>query len=139
MTLNYHDTILRLLLLAVLSAFIFSSFVPQAHSNNASAEAEGLDPKIDQLYEHLAKTKAIGIFTKLAVKNNASRLSKSFAVFHQGERPPNLEELRERYNLMVQEMVILVQDKDPELAREINSTRLLLWTYMSDPEKHKFI
>ena len=51
----------------------------------------------------------------------------------------NLEELRERYDLMIQEMVILVQHKDPELAREIHATRLLLWSYLSDPEKYKFI
>ena len=92
----------------------------------AAADSESIDPRIDKLYEHLTKTKAIGVFTKLSIKSNITRLHKSFTVYHQGERPPNLEELRERYDLMVQEMVILVQDKDLELAREIHATRLLL-------------
>ena len=105
----------------------------------AAADSESIDPRIDKLYEHLTKTKAIGVFTKLSIKSNTTRLHKSFAVYHQGQRPPNLEELRERYDLMIQEMVILVQHKDPELAREIHATRLLLWSYLSDPEKYKFI
>ena len=105
----------------------------------AAVDSGSVDPKIDKLYEHLTQTKAIGVFTKLSIKNNGTRLHKSFAVYHQGGRPPNLKELRERYDLMVQEMVILVQHKDPELAREIHATRLLLWSYLSDPEKYKSI
>ena len=97
------------------------------------------NPKLNELFEQLNQTKAIGVFTKLSIKNNATRLQKSFAVYHQGKRPPNLEELRERYDLMVQEMLILVQDKDPELTRIIHEARLLLWSYLSDPEKYKYI
>jgi hypothetical protein len=40
---------------------------------------------------------------------------------------------------MVQEILILVQEKDPELARIIHEARLLLWSYLSDPEKYKYI
>ncbi len=105
----------------------------------AAVDTGSVDSKLDELFEHLNQTKAIGVFTKLSIKNNATRLQKSFAVYHQGKRPPNLKELRERYDLMVQEMLILVQEKDPELARVIHATRLLLWSYLSDPEKYKSI
>jgi len=104
---------------------------------DALADSGSIDPRINDLYEHLSQTKSIGIFTKLSIKNNTARLNKSFATHHQGKRPPNIEELRERYDLMVQEMMILVQGKDPELAHKIHETRLLLWSYLSDPEKYK--
>ena len=62
-------------------------------------------------------------------------LHNAFAVYHQGKQPPGIEDLRERYDLMVQEMMILVQDKDPELARDLYTLRLLLWSYLSSPGK----
>jgi len=106
---------------------------------DALADSGSLDPRINDLYDHLSQTKSIGIFTKLSIKNNTTRLNNSFAAYHQGERPPNIKELRERYDLMVQEMMVLVQGKDPELARKIHETRLLLWSYLSDPEKYNLI
>jgi len=106
---------------------------------DALADSGSLDPRINDLYDHLSQTKSIGIFTKLSIKNNTTRLNNSFAAYHQGERPPNIKELRERYDLMVQEMMILVQGKDPELAHKIHETRLLLWSYLSDPEKYNLI
>ena len=122
-----------LLTMAITLYLIFAAYP------TAAADSESIDPRIDKLYEHLTKTKAIGVFTKLSIKSNITRLHKSIAVYHQGKRPPNLEELRERYDLMIQEMVILVQHKDPELAREIHATRLLIWSYLSDPDKYQFI
>jgi hypothetical protein len=112
---------------------VFSAY-PEAATDSGS-----VDPELDELYEQLTQTKAIGVFAKLSIKNNVTRLHKSLAVYHQGDRPPSLEELRERYDLMVQEILILVQEKDPELARIIHEARLLLWSYLSDPEKYKYI
>jgi hypothetical protein len=110
-----------------------------AINTEAVANSSDLDPKINALYESISQSKSIGVFTKLSIQNNATRLNKSFEEHHNGKRPPNIKELRERYDLMVQEMMVLVQGKDPELAREIYETRLLLWSYLSDPEKYKSI
>ena len=95
-----------------------------------------MDPKLEELLGRFAKTKAVGVFTKLSIKGNVTRLNKSFGVYHQGKRPPILEELKERFDLMVQEMVLLVQNKDPELAKDLYAARLLLWFYLSDPDKY---
>ena len=40
---------------------------------------------------------------------------------------------------MLKELVILFQKKDPELARDLYAARMLLWSYLSDPEKYKYI
>jgi len=98
-----------------------------------------IEPTLDELLDRFASTKAIGVFTKLSIKVNVNRLYKSFNVYHDGKRPPTIEELRQRYDLMVQEMVMLVQNKDPELARDFYASRLLLWSHLSDPEKFKTI
>ncbi|HIF52151.1 MAG TPA: hypothetical protein EYQ42_11605 [Thiotrichaceae bacterium] len=125
---------LSFMLITIIALYFIVGVQPDALADSGS-----IDPRINNLYEHLGQTKSIGIFTKLSIKNNTARLNKSFAAHHQGKRPPNIKELRERYDLMVQEMMILVQGKDPELAREIYEVRLLLWSYLSDPEKYKLI
>jgi hypothetical protein len=118
-------------------ALALSLFV--AHSTATTADTVSLDPTLDELLARFANTKAIGIFTKLSVGSNVKRLYKSFDGYHDGKRPPTIEEIRQRYDLMVQEMVMLVQNKDPELARDFHASRLLLWSYLSDPEKFETI
>ena len=94
-----------------------------------------MDPKLEELIDRFTKTKAIGVFTKLSLQTNVTRLHNAFTGYHQGKQPPSIEELRERFDLMVQEMMILVQDKDPELARDLYTSRLLFWSYLSSSEK----
>lgn len=127
---RYPGEIAVLVMLSILITAGFSAQLSAAVNSDAA---------LDKLYEDLENTKAIGIFTKLSIKNNATRLQESFGAYHKGERPPDLEDLRHRYNLMVQEMMVLVQDKDPELAREIQDTKQLLWSILSDPEKYESI
>ena len=102
----------------------------------AAADSGSVDTTIDELVDRFAKTKAVGAFTKLSFKGNFTRLNKSFGVYHGGKRPPTIEELKERYDLIVQEMIVLVQNKDPDLARDFYAARLLLWSYLADPDKY---
>ncbi len=132
---NGIGKILKSLLPTALSVFILLAFVVNAHSNNAPDQSAQMDPKLEELIDRFAKTKAIGVFTKLSLQTNVTRLRNSFTDYHQGKQPPSIEELRERFDLMVQEMMILVQDKDPELARDLYTSRLLLWSYLSSSEK----
>ncbi len=101
--------------------------------------ATNLNPELDKLYKDLENTKSIGLFTKLSIRNNATRLYKTFGEYHKGQRPPTLEELKQRYELMVQEMMVLVQDKDPDLAQEIQQTKAILWQSLSDPKQYESI
>ena len=124
------------IIIIILFLDIGTKYSPRADSTGTDP---GINPEIEALYTNLANTRAVGTFTKLSINNNARRLQQSFAVYHEGKRPPSLEELKERYDLMIQEIMILVQDKDPELAREVHTSRQLLWSYLSDPEKFKYL
>lgn len=132
---NGIGKILRSLLPTALSIFILLAFVVDVHSNNAPDQSAQMDPKLEELIDRFTKTKAIGVFTKLSLQTNVTRLHNAFTGYHQGKQPPSIEELRERFDLMVQEMMILVQDKDPELARDLYTSRLLFWSYLSSSEK----
>ncbi len=121
-----------ILLTVVISLYLVLGTYPEA----VAADSGSADPTIDELLDRFASTKSIGVFTKLSIKSNVTRLNKSFGVYHQGERPPILEELKERFDLMVQEMMLLVQNKDPELAKDLYAARLLLWSYLADPDKY---
>jgi hypothetical protein len=130
---NFNWSLYFVLTSMLIMCFNFSTY------SNVFAGSNNIDPELDEMYKKISQSKTIGVFTKLSIQNNATRLNKSFEEHHNGKRPPDIKELRERYDLMVQEMMILVQGKDPELAREIYETRLLLWSYLSDPEKYKSI
>jgi len=121
-----------ILLTIVISLYLVLGVYPEA----VAADSGSVDPTIDELLGRFASTKSIGVFTKLSIKGNITRLNKSFGVYHQGERPPIFEELKERFDLMVQEMVLLVQSKDPELAKDLYAARLLIWSYLADPDKY---
>ena len=128
--------ILKSLLPTALSVFILLAFVVDAYSINAPDQSAQMDPKVEELIDRFAKTKAIGVFTKLSIKTNVTRLHNAFTGYHQGKQPPSIEELRERFDLMVQEMMLLVQNKDPELAKDLYAARLLLWSSLADPDKY---
>jgi hypothetical protein len=90
---------------------------------------------LDDLGRRLASTKAVGVFTKLSFKGNADRLYHSFRDYHAGKRSTSLAQLRERFDVIIQEVVVTLQRKDPQLAREISAARTFLWEQFSDETK----
>lgn len=88
------------------------------------------------LENRLRDTGAIGVFTKLALKNQVDDLLERFRTFHAG-RGGALAGLRESYDLLVLKVVSLLQDKDPPLARDIFTSREALWNLLADPVKFK--
>jgi hypothetical protein len=99
----------------------------------APAETATNDYDVDGLVARLRDTKAIGLFTKLALKNDIDDLMDSFRRFHSGERNPPLEQLRDEYNLLFMKVITLVQKDDPELFREMTRARETLWKKLADP------
>ena len=83
----------------------------------------------------LRETKAIGVFTKLTLKNQVEDLLEQFKNFHEGRGGATLEELRERYNLLMLKVLSLLQRNDPRLARDLSASREALWTILADPVK----
>jgi len=89
------------------------------------------------LEKRLRDTSAIGVFTKLSLKNEVDDLLERFRSFHAGHGGATLAKLREGYDLLVLKVVALLQDKDTALARDISTSREALWSLLADPAKFK--
>jgi hypothetical protein len=98
-------------------------------------------PSLDlkSLETRLKDTKAIGVFTKLALKNQIDDLLERFRDFYQGRVKTSLAELRRSFDMLVMKTLALLQDADPPLAGALSSSRESLWGVLSDPAKFKTI
>ena len=98
-----------------------------------SAASTPLDLKT--LETRLKETKAIGVFTKIALKNQVDDLLNQFRAYYQGHLKITLAELRRPYEMLLQKVLALLQDGDPPLAGAIVASREALWGILADPAK----
>jgi hypothetical protein len=112
---------------------------PQAEQQPAAAEAAAPPsvPALDlsALEHRLRDTRAIGLFTKLSLRNQVDDLLAQFRAFYQGGSQFTLGELREKYELLLMRVVSLLQDGDPALAGAVLASRAAIWAVLSDPKK----
>ena len=99
----------------------------------ASTAAAPLD--LTALKEKLKATKAIGVFTKISLKNQVDDLMKQFSDYYQGKAKTTMPELRRSYDLLLMKVLSLLQDSDQKLASEVVSSREAIWGLLSDPKK----
>lgn len=94
-------------------------------------------PTLDlkSLETRLKETEAIGVFTKLALKNQVDALLDQFRAYYQGRAKVTLSQLRRSYDLLVLKVLALLQDADPPLASAIASSRESIWGILSNPVK----
>jgi hypothetical protein len=90
---------------------------------------------LNALKEQLKETKAIGVFTKLTLKNQVDELLQQFRDFYQGKATVTLAQLRRSYDLLLMKVLSLVQDADRPLASSIVASREAIWGLLSDPKK----
>ena len=83
----------------------------------------------------MKQTRAIGVFTKLSLKNQVDDLLSQFRAFHGKKSATPLTDLRERYDLLLLKVLSLLQDNDPDLATAISGSREAIWGVLADPEK----
>jgi hypothetical protein len=102
-----------------------------------AADAPSLD--LNGLEQRLRDTRAIGVFTKLSLKNQVDGLLAQFKAFHQGQSRSTLGQLRQQYELLLMKVVSLLQDGDPALASTILASREALWGFLIDPKKFSAI
>ncbi|HET9404006.1 MAG TPA: hypothetical protein VFO57_05460, partial [Burkholderiales bacterium] len=89
------------------------------------------------LEKRLKETPAIGVFTKLTLKNQVDDLLDQFKAYYQGRAKVTLAALRQPYDQLILKVLSLLQDSDPPLARAIMESREAIWGILSDPEKFK--
>jgi hypothetical protein len=87
------------------------------------------------LEQRLRDTNAIGVFTKLSLKNQVDDLLEQFRKFYKGQTSVALADLRQRYELLLLKVVTLLQDADQQLANAVNSSREAIWGILADPQK----
>ncbi len=87
------------------------------------------------LEQRLKDTRAIGVFTKLSLKNQVDDLLKQFRAYHQGGSGRTLQQLRQSYEVLLLKVVSLLQDDDPTLAVAVGSSREAIWRVLVDPKK----
>ena len=103
----------------------------------ASPGKPAAEPPLDLalLEKRLRETGAIGVFTKIALKNQVDDLLNKFRAFYQGRAKINLAELRQPYDMLLLKVLSLLQDGDPGLARAIVASREVIWGMLADPNK----
>jgi hypothetical protein len=90
---------------------------------------------LGSLETRLRQTKAIGVFTKLALKNQVDDLLAGFRAYHKQQAAATLAELRRTYDLLMLKALALLQDGDPRLARDIVKSRAAIWSILADRKK----
>lgn len=106
---------------------------------NAARKVPKPAPTLDVagLTARLRETSAIGIFTKLALKNQMDDLLQQVRVQHQGGGASGVKTLRQPYDMLVLKVLAVLQDDDPSLARMISGSREAIWAILADPVKFK--
>jgi len=94
-------------------------------------------PTLDlaSLEKRLKETSAIGVFTKLTLKNQVDDLLGQFRAYYQGTLKTTLTDLRQPYDLLILKVMTLLQDEDPSLAAAVRESREAIWGILTDRDK----
>jgi len=107
---------------------------PPAGAAESLAQETAAFLDLEDLEQKLRKTRALGVFTKLALKNDIDDFVADVRSFHE-RRVGELAQLRERFELLLMKVLSLLQDKERELAEEIAHSREALWKLLADPRE----
>jgi hypothetical protein len=103
---------------------------------SAAAKPQAPPPlDLKSLETRLKDTKAIGVLTKLSLKNQVDDLLAQFRAFYQGKLKITLAELRRPFDLLLLKVLSLLQDSDPTLAAAIVASREAIWGILADRAK----
>ena len=90
---------------------------------------------LQSLEARLKATPAIGVFTKLTLKNQIDDLLAQFRAYYRGQLKLSLAALRQSFDRLVVKVLALLQDADPALALAIDASRESIWGILSNPAK----
>jgi hypothetical protein len=86
------------------------------------------------LERRLRKTKALGLFTKLALKNQIDDLLERVRKFHR-RGGDDTTRLRDEFELLLLKLMTLLQKEEAGLAADIATARGELWAILVDPAR----
>jgi hypothetical protein len=109
--------------------------LPKVTAAPAASPLPAAPLDLNLLETRLRETKAIGVFTKLSLKNQVDDLLDRFRAYHKRQGTVTLTELRRNYDMLMLKVLALLQDSDPSLARDIVKSRAAIWSILADPQK----
>ena len=120
----------------ILGSLLFLLSVAGLAQQSGSDNSDGADDfDLNALVSRISQSMALGLFTKLSLKHDIDGLLENVRKYHDGSGDGSLEKLRERYDVLVHKLMILLQEKDGELVKSIDDGRDKLWAILSDHEK----
>lgn len=90
---------------------------------------------LDTLEQRLKDTTAIGVFTKLTLKNQVDDLLDRFRAYYEGRGGLTIPQLRQHYEQLLAKVHGLLKDGDPALASAVVNSREAIWGVLTDPAK----
>ena len=108
---------------------------PVPKADPAPAPKPTLD--LASLEKRLKDTSAIGLMTKLTLKNQVDELLERFRAHYDGRVKTTLAQLRQPYDMLILKVLSLLQDGDPSLAKAVADSREAIWGILSDPGKFR--
>ncbi len=111
------------------------SFVGLAQQESAKSDGIQDDFHPKEIFERIKHSRSLGGLTKLSLKKDVVRLLDMTRDYHEGGEDMSLEQLHERYDVMLHRLKILLQDKDEELMNVIHDARDKFWAILSDKEE----
>ena len=110
---------------------------PKVKSKAPVPEKPPAPPPLDltSLEKRLRETDAIGVFTKLTLKNQVDDLLDRFQAHYEGRAKSTVPELRQPFDLLILKVLSLLQDRDSSLAGAILASREAMWGILADPVK----
>ncbi|WP_231368582.1 hypothetical protein [Mariprofundus ferrooxydans] len=97
-----------------------------AKVHQAQSQADTV-ANVQVLEDRLKNTRAIGIFTKLAIRNDIMDLVDEIRAYRKQARlQSRLKEIRSSFDGLILKIMALLED-DPALSRDLYTNRELLW------------
>ncbi len=120
---------------AKVTAPVARALPPQKPRSTALVPATAPSLGLATLEQRLKDTDAIGLFTKITLKNQIDDLLKQFKAHHEGKSKAALTQLRQGYDQLLLKVKDLLKNGDPSLASEIMNSREAIWGVLTDPVK----
>jgi hypothetical protein len=109
--------------------------MPKAAPSPVASQSAPAPLDLASLATRLKQTRAIGVLTKLSLRNQVDDLLEKFRAYHSQQGRATLPELRRSYDMLMLKVLALLQDSDPPLARDIVQSRAAIWGILADPRK----
>jgi hypothetical protein len=129
------------------SMLLAFSLLALAQQSDSAGHADNETFDLDDLIGRISSSKSLGFFTKISLKNDIDNLLAELRDYHDKfenrsgsgsgdtHQSESLRELRERYDVMVHKLVVLLQDKDADLVKSIDDGREQLWAVLADKKR----